>query len=110
MTPRIYSRLTIVDKYELQYITEIPEGYYRVREGKLQPDDLVLSVMEKIFLRADDPTWLFPAIDAENVTCAIRKARHAVAAGQSTRSYQIKRPPESERPNADTPTQTALFD
>jgi hypothetical protein len=97
-----------MDKYELQYITEIPEGYYRVREGKLQPDDLVLSVMERTFRRADDPTWLFPAIDAENVTCAVRKARHVAAAGQSSRSYQISR--TEEKPPDPAPAQTTLFD
>lgn len=100
-------------KYELQALSERPDGYYRITCGELAPDDLVWSVMEKIWRRADDPTWMHPATDAENVTCAMRKARHAAASGQSTRTYQIPRTQEKppavsdERPTE--PTQSTLF-
>ena len=44
-------------KYHKIAAETIPEGYSRVRSGRILPDDLVYSIYTKEFLRHDDPSW-----------------------------------------------------
>lgn len=50
-----------------------PDGYYRVKWGKVRPDDLVWSIFERKFLRAD-AEWPFPPTNytADDLTYVIR--------------------------------------
>lgn len=43
--------------YEQQAAEAKPWGYFRVRHGRVMPDDLCWSVWTQEFLRFDDPTW-----------------------------------------------------
>ena len=91
-----------------------PEGYYRVTSGPIRPDDLVLSVMTREWLRHDDPGWSGgKATDAEDAYMVARKARHQPAADQAVKGYTIKRDPEPEPPAAPIEPakgQTSLFE
>lgn len=60
------------DRYQTQAQEAKPPGYVRVTHGTLRPDDLVWSIMESKYRRADDPEWLFPATDLEFICYAIR--------------------------------------
>lgn len=91
------------EKFLIPAYAAKPDGYYQVHSGPIRPDDLLWSPMEKIYRRADDPEWLFPAPeDAELACCVIRKARYEKAPEQTSRAYTIKRVPL-------TPAQGDLF-
>lgn len=81
-----------------------PAGYYHVRDGGILPDDLLWSPMEKIYRRADDPEWMFPAPDdADLACCVIRKARYEKPPNQTERRYRLPSPrfeaPKGKQPD-----------
>lgn len=61
------------DRYHVQAQENKPAGYARVVFGKIRPDDLVWCVTQKYYMRADDPSWLFPPVDLEFVCYVIRR-------------------------------------
>lgn len=61
-----------MDKHERSMYRPIPDGHVRVKEGKIQPDDLCLSVYQGVWVRADSPLWLSPATQAEDAFMVAR--------------------------------------
>lgn len=88
-----------MDRSDLKFWRPLPVGHYRVDSGPILPDDLCLSVMTGEWLRFDDERWMSPATMAEDAFMVARKARHSVAAGQSSRAYMVQREtPVDEHP------------
>ncbi len=64
------------DKFQIEAATARPDGYYRVKWGTIRSDDLVWSLFEKKFYRADFNGWPFPPMNdkADDLTYVIRKS------------------------------------
>lgn len=62
------------EKYRAIAAESIPDGYVRVRSGRIAGDDLVYSWTTNEWLRADDQAWLDNCEFVGQAVCVARNA------------------------------------